>query len=200
MKRIVNGGVAMLDDTPYQVWGNSKTKQLYEIILMKTYNQMNAMLSHHCKVLVIRFDLRMTEYSPTNEVVSEIMRVMVKQLKQHYKMKRVGYVWAREQASSDKQHYHCALMIDGNKTRHPKKVLERLECITDARNQLPPYTPKNCYYNVTRGDLKAFSSALYRLSYLAKVNTKGMRPTFTNDYSTSRVKHNSNQPLTMKPK
>lgn len=188
MKRIINGGVVVVDDVKYRVWGNSKTKRLYEPILMKLHHQASAMLSHHCKILVIRFDLPMAEYSPSNAVISELMRVMVKQLKHHYKMQRVGYAWVREQASSDKQHYHCALMLDANKVRHPKKVIERFERITDTRNQLAPYIPKNCYYNIGRNDLTAYSAALYRLSYLAKVETKGMRPNPTNDYSTSRIK------------
>jgi len=187
MKTIVSGGSINICDEEFRVWGNNR-KRLYKEIVLRIHNQMSAMLDYHCKILVVRFDFRMTEYSEGNELISGVFRVLKKQLSKRYKMKRIGHIWVREQNTSEQQHYHCALMLDANKVRHPAKIFERLESICVTRDQLPPSLPKNPYYIVARGDTEAFSNAFYRLSYLAKIKTKDQRVGSNNDYSTSKIK------------
>ena len=160
----------------------------YKIILEKIHDQMTAMLSHHSRVIVILFNLRCHEYTPDNKLVSRLFEKLKKQLRIRHKMKRIGHIWAREQESSDKQHYHCALILDGNKLRRAKEVIELIERICDNWDLPKPYIPKNCYYHVKRGMNDQFSACFRRLSYCAKVNGKGKKGLACNDYSTSRIK------------
>jgi len=89
-----------------------------------TYNQrienrINAViddaLQSHSKILPIRVDLRYPlDYGEDNP--SDISSLMTK-IQVKYKRKGVDlqYIWAREKNLSEHYHYHCVLLIDGNK-------------------------------------------------------------------------------------
>ena len=115
MKAIVGGGQFNIDDHAYRVWGDDDNRSVYREILVRTYEQMTSMLSYHSRIIVIRFEFRVNDYTPCNSLVSWFFRTLVKQLKKAYKLKRVGYIWCREQNLSERQHYHCGLMLDANK-------------------------------------------------------------------------------------
>lgn len=158
-------------------------------ILERTASELEAMLSHHSRVLVIRLDLRMHDYTPTNEQVRRFFRKLKRRLKQIYGLLRVGHVWVREREKAKAQHYHIALILDGNKVQHPAKVIRLCEAICEEWELPKPYTPERCFYRVARGDTESFSDAFYRLSYMAKTRGKGYRPPSSNDYSASRIKN-----------
>lgn len=147
------------------------------------------MLVHHCKILVIRFDLRLPfmDYTPNNKIMSDYMRKVIKKLKARYGFKRIGYVWAREIEKAKHQHYHCALIVDGNKVRAPLK-LQRICDDVAAAWELSVFWCKQGSYLIKRNDLKAYSACYKRLSYLAKTRGKGYKANNANDYSASRVK------------
>ncbi|MBX2848071.1 MAG: inovirus Gp2 family protein [Acidiferrobacterales bacterium] len=187
MKTVIDGGSVLIDGQEFSIWGDDCERRVFKEIVHCIYAQMSAMLSHHSRILVIRFDLRLREYSLCNWVASEFFRVLNKQLKRCYKIKRVGYVWAREQNTADKQHYHCALILDGNKVSYPDRIFRRIQRIVEARGLPCAYVPNHSYYMIARGHTEAFGEAFYRLSYLAKVATKGGRQKTANDYSSSRV-------------
>jgi len=186
VKGVLRGGVFEYKNTPYPII--PKQAVHYKVILDKTHDQMTAMLSHHSRVVIILFNLRCHEYTADNKWVSRLFEKLKKQLSIKYKMKRIGHIWAREQETADKQHYHCALLLDGNKLRRGKEVIERIERICDNWDLPKPYTPENSYYQVKRGMDDQFSACFRRLSYCAKVNGKGKQGLACNDYSTSRIK------------
>lgn len=163
-------------------------KGRYVEILTALKNQLDAMLSYHCKVLVLRFDLHLNEATTDNALISRFMRKLRKRISVKFGINRFGFVWVREQACAKTQHYHLALYLNGNQLRHPHNMLLLIEDIWQRWGQPKPHTPQNCYYLLTRVDKQAYEAAFARLSYLAKVDTKGSRADATNDYSASRLK------------
>lgn len=168
--------------------GDNGQYSCFTEILRSTYGQLQAMLSHHSRVLVIRFDLHLGRHYPDNKALSRFMERIKRRLILHYKMTRVGYVWVREQERAKQQHYHVALFLDGSKIRHPSRLLEWIDERWQARQHPKVYIPKNCYYMLHRHDQEGQAEAIYRLSYLAKTRGKGYRGCSVNDYSTSRLK------------
>jgi len=158
--------------------------ECYMDILNAIHGQMQAMLSHHNKVIVVRFDLHCEIYMPCNSELSRFMCKVRKRLYSHYKCTRFGC----EQERSKSQHYHVMLIIDANKIRHPSALLGWLQERWSNRGHARPYVPKNCFYKVHRGDDDAFAEAFYRCSYMAKERGKGYGGSFSNNYSGSRVK------------
>ena len=149
---------------------------------------MNAMLSHHCKILVYRLDLHPYESDTTNKEVSAFVRQYRQRLKRSLGINRLAYLWCREQNKSDKQHYHVAFMVDANKHQHPNLLIEMAKLYWEERDIGTLFIPKNCYQLVKRGDSKTYQSVFNRLSYLAKVFSKGKKAANTNDFEGSRIK------------
>lgn len=156
-------------------------------ILERTKAQLDAMLSHHSRIMAVRLDLRMYEYQPNNELLSRYVRKVRKKLVARYGLKRVGFIWARERENADHQHYHFSVFVDANKVRHPKYIIDICSRVWANWGQ-SPYTPKNCYYIIRRGNRDEFQKAFHRLSYLSKESGKGYKSKSANDYSASRIK------------
>ncbi len=167
--------------------GNNK-HSCFTDILDAMHGQMQAMLSHHNKVIVVRVDLHCDKYTPCNSELSRFMCKVRKRLYSRYKCTRFGYLWVREQERSKSQHYHVMLIIDANKIQHPSALLGWLQERWSVRGHPRPYVPKNCFYKVHRGDDIAFDEAFYRCSYLAKERGKGYGRMGANNYSGSRVR------------
>lgn len=184
-----------LTNTAYEsIWGekgflaiNADADKLCWVeILNALHDQMNAMLSHHCKVLFVRFDLHLPSYTDTNKIMSDFMRKIKRWINQHYQISRVGHLWVREQEKAKKQHYHVILLIDGNKIRNPKRLLARIEEMAFLRN-LHYAGVRKPFIMLTRDDKQSFADAFYRGSYLAKQRGKGYQGRQCNNYSSSRI-------------
>lgn len=145
------------------------------------------MLSHHSKVLALRIDLHMDKPTVDNKPVSMLIRKLRKKMNA-IGHKRMGVAWCREQATSEAQHYHLALFLNGNVTQHPFHIITLIEQLWMAAGHPKPFTPKNCYAEIKRGDREAFQEWFFRLTYLAKIHSKGKRLKTVNDYSLSRLK------------
>lgn len=145
------------------------------------------MLAHHSKVLMIRFDLRCRELLETNRAISDFNSLLFRRLKADYRLTKIGFAWTRELERAKQQHYHYALLLDGNKVQHPAKILKAVEEIwSELAGEY--WTPENCYLNIHRKNHDEQGEAIYRISYLAKGRGKGYRPPQTKDYGTSRIK------------
>ena len=179
-------GEIELDKSVLSIQGNLRHGCFIEI-LERIKQQLDAMLSHHSRILVVRLDLHIDGYRSDNEIMSMFIRKVRKKLCAYYDFKRVGFVWAREQEKAEQQHYHLALLLDANTVRFPDKLISICERIAEAWG-LFLYTPKNCYYLVGRSDSQAYRKAFYRLSYLSKERGKGYKAKTANDYSASRIK------------
>lgn len=162
----------------------------YLEILAALKSQMDAMLSHHSKVLFVRMDLRQRDYTADNKPMADFMRKLKKRLARRYDTNRIAYLWVREVERSKHQHYHLTLMLDGNKVRHSSNVINDVEFIADGWDWPKPFTPKNCYYLINRSDSETYANAFKRGSYLAKTRGKGYKAATANNYGRSNIRSN----------
>jgi len=147
--------------------------------------EMDAMLSHYARVLFVRLDIRQHQYTGDNAPMSDFCRKLKKQLGREYDTRRIAYLWVREMEKAKQQHYHLALMLDGNKVRHPSKLIRRVEAIADNWDWPRPYTPKNCFYLLRRNAPHMYAEAFKRGSYLAKERGKGYKAPTAKNYGRS---------------
>ena len=169
------------------VWNvNAKASGLYTHILRPLLRLYEAILNTHSKVFVYRFDIRVSQYSEDNTIISGLIRRLKKRIKTHYGLKKVTYFWIREQERSKNQHYHVLLMLDGQKVRHPYQINQWINHYSELFDLSPHFAG---YHNVRR-DRDNYEivkeAACYHISYLAKVRGKGHRPDQTKDFSHSR--------------
>jgi len=168
---------------------NTAKSGVYRELLEAIIDQLEACYSHHGRLLVVRFDLHSHGFRPDsdNTEVSRFMKRIIRWVEYRYATEKVGRVWVRELERSKRQHYHCALMIDGDRIRHPKKLLaaikEKWE-MADPDHFMPDI--RKPYHFVDKNS--GLFDSVYRLSYMAKPRGKGYRPEQAKDYSTSRIK------------
>ncbi len=161
-------------------------------ILRRLLGQVEAMLSHHSKVTILRIDLHQRRYTADNSHLSNFWKSIIKHCQRYYSLSRVGYGWVREQERAKSQHYHACLMLDGNRAQNPFNLLVYIGKQWDFYNDGSHHIPRNPVMRITRANdkanRKAVGEAVYRLSYLAKGRGKGYRGANASDYSTSRIK------------
>lgn len=187
MKKIVNDQVIVMNTDALCI-NNRKRYGYYLEILCAIEEQLNAMISRHSKVMMLRLDFHLNAYTENNLEFSRMIEKLRKHLSRKYNMKRFGYIWAREIEKSSVQHYHLTLLLNGNKISYPSKLISWIEKIWTNRGHSKPYTPKYCFKLVNRGDVDAIQCVFERTAYLAKIRGKSKRAAGVNDYSTSRLK------------
>ena len=83
----------------------------------------------HSKTMVIRFDVtypKRFKAIEDNSDISALMKLLIQQCSR--KGVSPAYFWVREQSlRSNNQHYHCMLLLDGNKTRRYYPYIEAAE-------------------------------------------------------------------------
>jgi hypothetical protein len=169
---------------------NSKVSGIYTHIMKAMLDQVEAMLSHHNKVLLIRFDLRQPSYTDNSEHVSKFIKSLSKFIKRKYKLSRFGYVWVREQEKAKQQHYHGFLLLDGNKIQESSYIFKVAKKYWELYYDGYLCWPSDrCYHRLTRNDHEALQDAIYHISYLAKGRGKGYKPAQAKNFGRSRIKH-----------
>jgi len=167
--------------------GDEEEYELYVPILRKIIEQHQVALERWRRVFVLRVELHLPHETDSNRVVSLFLKRLKKQLKQKYAFKDIGHAWAREYHGKGKgQHYHLALFLDGNKIRHPSRIIGIIKASWER-----PFSDyhlgyiKRPFYFVNNEEIE--QKAIYRLSYLAKTRGKGHRSPQTKDYQCSRM-------------
>lgn len=171
-------------------WVNSTGSGLITHSIKSMINQVDAMLSYHSKIHLIRFDLRIYEHTDDNKLISIFNRRFHRWLKRNYNLKRIGFIWCRELETAKQQHYHYALMVDGHKINYPFEIINKIREIWQQLDG-SEYFPDNCYYNIQRASHDSIQAAIWRISYIAKARGKGYKPEQTKNYGTSRIKTKS---------
>ena len=162
------------------------------MLLDKLAEQMTAALDLHSKVLFVRVDLTSINPGDGNNPVERLLRWLKQWLGRYYKMKNIGHFWVVEQSRQKGVHWHLVLLLDGNKVQNSAFVIDRIkyrwEVVADSGLIS---IPKNCFYQLRRGDDEAFREAFYRGSYLAKERSK---QTIVNGctYGASKLKSREN--------
>jgi hypothetical protein len=160
----------------------------------------------HNKILGLRMDLNYPSNMkvPTdNTHIQKFMSKFIKYCKrQDYDP---HYIWVREQSREKHQHYHLALLCNGNKLQNPGKLLKKAEdhwCQSigeDATGLVDHCTksrkgePQPNSYMMRRNDddfEQKTKDWFQRCSYLAKTNTKGYTPHRVREFGYSKVTSN----------
>ena len=165
-----------------------KKKGIYKEIIKRFVSQLDIALSIHKRLLVLRVDFHLNKFSSDNKVISRFLNRLKQWLKRNYGLENIGYIWAREQERSDKQHYHLALLLDGDKIRHPKRLNEQIKGMWLPLGHVP--ITLNPYFNIDKHNHnEKRREIIERVSYLAKVRGKRIRGKQTKDYQTSRLRN-----------
>jgi len=163
-------------------------KGIYKEILERFVGQLDIAYSIHKRLLVHRIDLHTNYFTANNKIISKFMNRLKQFLKRNYGLEKIGYIWVREKERSNKQHYHLALLLDGNKIRHPKCLNALIKEMWLPHGH-SPVTLSPYYFIDKHNHAKMREDAIYRVSYLAKVRGKRRRDKQTKDYQTSRLKN-----------
>lgn len=159
-------------------------------VLLKSFDQLHAMLSRYCKVTVIFAQLHQSEYSEKNQQLTRTLSELSAKLKAYYKS-YMGFFWVREhKAQTKSHHYHIAIMLNGSECQSSGRVdsvLTQIWAALDAKNF--SYRLKNRIYRLERhGKQEELRAVLMRMSYMAKAEGKVSTPSYTNSFGYSRVK------------
>jgi len=172
---------------------SGKNKAIFTHQVGKIIKQLEATLTLYRRAFIVVFDLRVKHFTLDNNYMKVLLSKLRFYLKKNYKILKVGYAWCREQFKSSNQHYHMALMLNGDKINYPHKLLNTIQSMWEeitCGGHL--YTPKNCYYMIHRKrktiDDDTKEKAIYRLSYQAKVKSKEKNTAHANDYGVSQLK------------
>lgn len=182
MSTVITSDIYWRHDKEWRV--NGTGSGLRTDILNSMLGQLQLMMDYHNKLFVYRFDLHTPTFTEKNTLITDFVRRLFKRIKRHYKLKRIGYFWAREQEKAKQQHYHFALMLDGNKIQHPHTLQLWIE---EIWRQMDGSTSFIRYHNFDRSDINKRHQVSYHISYLAKPRGKGKRPIQTKDYGGSRL-------------
>ena len=164
------------------------TRGVYKEIIERFIGQFDIAFKYHKRLLVHRVDLHLNKFSSDNKVISRFMNRLKQWLKRNYGLEKIGYIWVREQDRSDKQHYHLALLLDGDNIRHPKRLNEQIKEMWLPLGHVP--VTLNPYYNINKHNHNEKRvEIIERVSYLAKVRGKRIRNKQTKDYQTSRLRN-----------
>ena len=162
------------------------TRGIYKEIILRFIDQFDIVFKYHKRLLVHRVDLHLNKSSSNNKVISRFMNRLKQWLKRNYGLEKIGYIWVREQDRSDKQHYHLALLLDGDKIRHPKRLNKQIKEMWLPLGHVP--VTLNPYYNIDKHNHnETRAEVIERVSYLAKIRGKRIRDKQTKDYQTSRL-------------
>jgi len=166
---------------------NSYEYGVYSEILYSFINQFDLIINRHGRVLVLFIQFHVNYYTDDNKHISNLIKNIKQFLYRKYGVDYVGHQWVREQEKSKKQHYHAALMLDGNLMQHPSNLLNKIQEMWLPRGHL--FRLKNCFYYLGKNNTKETRrEVIYRASYMAKIRGKGYRPSQTKDYNSSRLK------------
>lgn len=173
----------------HTLWVNSKASGLYTNILKKMLAQIEAMLSYHNKVLLIRFDLNQPDYTDDSKAVTVLFKLLSESIKREYELKRVAYFWVREQEKAKRQHYHCFILVDGNKVQKSHKVIDKIRWYWTVQHDGGIHFPQpTCFHMLHRNKPETFQDPIYHISYLAKGRGKGYKPPQAKNYGASRLR------------
>lgn len=181
-------------------------------IFQSIVERLNRMISHHNKVLVIRFDI----HFPVGDVCdgrNTKLSFFLRRLRENieYSKGEVHYVWAREQAKSPVPHYHVILMLDGSMTQNPMGILHEADriwsntigysgtglvhfCQQDGGvGHVMIRRPSSLavgedLLTQQRQAADAYHTALAKGAYLAKTYSKGDAPSRVREYGCSQMR------------
>lgn len=158
----------------------------------------------HSKTMVIRFDVtypKGLKAVEDNSDISALMKLLIQQCSRNGVSP--AYFWVREQSlRSDNQHYHCMLLLNGNKTCRYYPYIESAEKMWGRILNVDPkglihYCNRDADGNrqangiILRSDdldyERKIATVVRQAMYLAKDHTKGIYNDGIRDFGMSRI-------------
>ena len=181
---VKNEPLKILSDEKYGV---------YPYMIEQIVEQLDTCIAIHKRVLGVRFDLRLKEYSGDNHIISTFINRQKQRIKRTYKTKDIGHVWKREKEKAKHQHYHVALFIDGDVIQNPSRLCRQIKykwyrygSVWFPEKKLE--TDRGCFYYIDKHNYKdERAEVIKRLSYLAKTRGTGYKGKQAKNYSVSRL-------------
>ncbi len=197
-KRVTYDDIVTVNGKDYRV--NSEKSGLYVDIIKRIIEQFQIAVRKWGRVFVLRFDLHQPCWREDSKHITNFRKRLFQKLKREYGFDDIGFCWAREQKSSEAQHYHWVLLLDGDMVRHSSRIIKIIKEAWELLNgsyeeawELPdtryhvPVIKRPFYF---ANDERVIQDAVYRTSYLAKARDKGYRPPQAKDYGCSRMTYN----------
>lgn len=190
----------------------------YELVLKKTFDQIEVMLNRWSRINVVRFDVffdRDEQGIDQQAVIAELLRTLKRDMAAWKKdgenrgLNEMAYLYVREETADRGVHFHCFIATKSftRKTRvvdDEGAYLGVFGKIVDAWGKVTRKTGAagsinfgtkqssgrrvNHIYQVDRADLKEQEKLMRGLSYLAKVRTKETLPRSKQLSPSSRLK------------
>ncbi|MDB6142952.1 MAG: inovirus Gp2 family protein [Pseudomonas sp.] len=163
--------------------GKYKHLGVYVDILEPMLEQIQALLTHHSRIQLLKFDLHLPVTNQMtakagNQVISKFFKLIKQDLARAKwnRQKKVIHCWAREVGDSINGHYHCYIGVsstvalgtfyNGAPTKVWKLIHDRWKSVSGG--SVWPSNP----YVVNRGKHKELNTAFKHLSYICKVRSK----------------------------
>lgn len=181
------------DQTMYR---DSITQKLFE--LLEEYTRTFS------KTMVVRFDVTYPKglvAVEDNSDISALMKLLIQQCSRNGVSP--AYFWVREQSlRSDNQHYHCMLLLDGNKTRRYYPYIESAEKMWGRILNVAPHGLIHYCNRSPEGNKQAngiilrsddpnyedkIDTVVRQAMYLAKDHTKGIYNDGFRDFGMTRI-------------
>ncbi len=176
----------------YRIMGNEEHPCRPEIVnkiieLITTYSQA------HSKSFVVAFGLNFPTGSQAlnNQSVIQFWDSFVKHLGSH--KLQPAYLWVREQAGSHNHHYHCLLLLDGQKVQNRFGVMKEAARLWGGINKCDPAGLVHYEWNpwmLRRGSAsyeQDMADCIYAVTYLAKTYSKGNAAPRQREFGYSRL-------------
>lgn len=165
-----NSSLYAYKDHAYYVF-KPKQKGLTKNIVNTIIADYEVMLSHYARVFVIRIDLHPNKYSANNREIRVFLKQLSTFLSSEYQSK-VIYHCAREQETSELEHYHLEIMLSAHEINHSDRILSLIRAMWEMHSNGTVAYVDNPFCIVYRGNKASLKYAIYRSSYLAKEHTK----------------------------
>lgn len=196
----------------FRIYTNRQKGQgAYVKILDGIHRQLINIQSHHSRIQVIRFEIRLPSKKIYNvKEENKEIRAFFKSVKENMALnrwgarKKVAHGWVREEGKTKHGHYHVFMAFErltvtlgrfsGQGYSGLWELLRSLsKRITGASLRFCPV-----YHTLERGDINAYDKCFYHLSYLAKLKDKefGTGSRYKGfDFSRIQHKPNSKTPI-----
>ncbi len=162
-----------------RLWTVISKYQIRKDIMDSIFTVLREFFERRSKLTAIRIELHLKQWTENNSCVREFFAKLRRQLLKQYGNIYYRYIWVREQDQAKAQHYHAVLLVDGQYVKHPS-VIEKIASSIWSYGYL--CLPPRPFYHIHRDQIGRFCALVYRLSYLAKAETKGNRPKKVRDY------------------
>ena len=186
----------MTKDYDPAMYSDSISQKLFE--LLEEYTRTFS------KTMVVRFDVTYPKglvAVEDNSDISALMKLLIQQCSRNGVSP--AYFWVREQSlRSDNQHYHCMLLLDGNKTRRYYPYIESAEKMWGRILNVAPHGLIHYCNRSPEGNKQAngiilrsddpnyedkIDTVVRQAMYLAKDHTKGIYNDGFRDFGMTRI-------------